>query len=88
MDAIFEFYPGFAKSKSLTVPTIRGNCSLHNGLTIHGTGVNMTNGFRLSMAYDYMPDGIGLNGIQNILSDELTVKLTIEDLLNSDQQNH
>ena len=50
--------------------------------------LSVTNAFRRSMACGYMPDGIGFNGIQNILSDEQTIKLTIEDLLNNDQQNH
>lgn len=87
MDAIFEFYPKFAKSKSVAVPMKAGSCSFHNGLTIHGTGANMTNGLRRAMSCAYMPDGAFFNGIQNILSEEQVAKLNIGDLLNDDQQN-
>ncbi|MDP2335789.1 MAG: phytanoyl-CoA dioxygenase family protein [Bacteroidota bacterium] len=87
MDAIFEFYPQFINSKSVAVPMKAGSCSFHNGLTIHGAGANMTNGFRRAMTCAYMPDGAVFNGIQNILSDEQVAKLKIGDLLNDDEQN-
>lgn len=87
MDAIFEFYPQFKKSKSVAVPMKAGSCSFHNGLTIHGAGANMTNGFRRAMTCAYMPDGAIFNGIQNILSDEQVSKLNIGDLLNDNAQN-
>jgi ectoine hydroxylase-related dioxygenase (phytanoyl-CoA dioxygenase family) len=64
-----------------------GSCSFHNGLTIHGAGANMTNGFRRAMTYAYMPEGATLNGIKNILSDEQVGKLNIGDLLNDNNQN-
>ena len=75
MDAIFEFYPQFIKSKSVAVPMKAGSCSFHNGLTIHGAGANMTKGFRRAMACAYMPDGATFNGIKNILSDKQVAKL-------------
>ncbi len=87
MDAIFEFYPQFIKSKSVAVPMKAGSCSFHNGLTIHGAGANMTNGFRRAMACAYMPDGATFNGIKNILSDEQVTKLKVGELLNDDAQN-
>ena len=87
MDAIFEFYPQFIKSKSVAVPMKAGSCSFHNGLTIHGAGANMTNGFRRAMACAYMPDGATFNGIKNILSDEQVAKLKVGDLLNDEAQN-
>jgi len=87
MDAVFEFYPQFIKSKSVAVPMKAGSCSFHNGLTIHGAGANMTNGFRRAMACAYMPDGATFNGIKNILSDEQVAKLKNGDLLNDDVQN-
>ena len=87
MDAIFEFYPQFIKSKSVAVPMKAGSCSFHNGLTIHGAGANMTNGFRHAMACAYMPDGATFNGIKNILSDEQVAKLKVGDLLNDGTQN-
>lgn len=87
MDAIFDFYPQFINSKSVAVPMKAGSCSFHNGLTIHGAGANMTNGFRRAMTCAYMPDGAVFNGIKNILSDEQVAKLKIGDLLNDELQN-
>lgn len=87
MDAIFEFYPEFKDSKSVAVPMKAGSCSFHNGLTIHGAGPNMTNGFRRAMTCAFMPDGAVFNGIKNILSEEQVAKLKVGDLLNDDVQN-
>jgi len=87
MDAIFDFYPQFIRSRSVAVPMKAGSCSFHNGLTIHGAGPNMTNGFRRAMTCAYMPDGATFNGIKNILSDEQVAKLQVGDVLNDDTQN-
>lgn len=87
MDAVFDFYPQFIKSKSVAVPMKAGSCSFHNGLTIHGAGANMTNGFRRAMTCAYMPEDATFNGIKNILSDEQVSKLKIGDLLNDNNQN-
>ena len=87
MDAVFDFYPQFIKSSSVSVPMKAGSCSFHNGLTIHGAGANMTNGFRRAMTCAYMPDGATFNGIKNILSDEQVARLKVGDLLNDDGQN-
>ena len=87
MDAIFEFYPQLIKSKSVAVPMKAGSCSFHNGLTVHGAGANMTNGFRGAMTCAYMPDGAKFNGIKNILSDAQFAKLKVGDLLNDEFQN-
>ena len=87
MDAVFDFYPQFIQSKSVAVPMKAGSCSFHNGLTIHGAGANMTNGFRRAMTCAYMPDGAAFNGIKNILTDEQVAKLKIGDLLNDEAQN-
>lgn len=87
MDAVFDFYPQFIQTKSVAVPMKAGSCSFHNGLTIHGAGANMTNGFRRAMTCAYMPDGAKFNGIKNILTDEQVSKLKIGDLLNDEMQN-
>ena len=87
MDAIFDFYPQFITSPSVAVPMKAGSCSFHNGLTIHGAGANMTNGFRRAMTCAYMPDGARFNGIRNILRDEQVAQLNVGDLLNDEQQN-
>jgi phytanoyl-CoA hydroxylase len=86
MDAVFEMYPQFVKTKSVAVPMKAGSCSFHNGLTIHGAGANMTNGFRRAMTCAYMPDGAKFNGIKNILTDEQVSKLNIGDELNDEAQ--
>jgi phytanoyl-CoA hydroxylase len=87
MDAVFQTYPQFIKTRSVAVPMKAGSCSFHNGLTIHGAGANMTNGFRRAMTCAYMPDGAIFNGIKNILSDEQVAALRVGDLLNDDVQN-
>jgi phytanoyl-CoA hydroxylase len=87
MDEIFKFYPQFIHSKSVAAPMKAGSCSFHNGLTIHGAGANMTNGFRRAMTCAYMPDGAVFNGIQNILSAEQVAELKIGDVLNNEAQN-
>ena len=87
MDAIFDFYPTMKQSQSVAVPLKAGSCSFHNGLTIHGAGANMTNGFRRAMTCAYMPDGATFNGIKNILTDEQFNKLKPGELLNEESQN-
>ncbi len=87
MDAIFEMYPQFLNTESVSVPMKAGSCSFHNGLTIHGAGANMTNGYRRAMTCAYMPDGAVFNGIKNILTDEQVSNLKIGDLLNDPAQN-
>ena len=84
---IFNFYSQFRNAKSVPAVMKAGSCSFHNGLTIHGAGANMTNGFRRAMTCAYMPDGAAFNGIKNILSDEQVAKLNNGDLLNDELQN-
>jgi phytanoyl-CoA hydroxylase len=87
MDAVFSVYPEFISKPSVAAPMKAGSCSFHNGLTIHGAGANMTNGYRRAMTCAYMPDGARFNGIKNILTDEQLAKLTVGDLLNDEGQN-
>ncbi len=87
MDAVFAMYPQFIRTTSVAVPMKAGSCSFHNGLTIHGAGANMPNGFRRAMTCAYMPDGAKFNGIKNILTDEQVSKLNVGDLLNDEAQN-
>lgn len=87
MDAIFNFYPQFAKSRSVAAPMKAGSCSFHNGLTIHGAHANMTAGFRRAMTCAYMPDGNVYNGIPNILPEAYLQTIKEGDLLNDDHQN-
>jgi phytanoyl-CoA hydroxylase len=87
MDAIFDFYPQLRQSPSVAVPMKAGSCSFHNGLTVHGAGANMTNGFRRAMTCAFMPDGAVFNGNKNILTDEQVAKLAPGDLLIEEEQN-
>ena len=87
MNAVFEFYPEFAKTNPFCATMKAGTASFHNGLCIHGAGANMTPGFRRAMTCAYMPDGAMFNGIQNILTDEKVSTLNVGDLLNDDEQN-
>lgn len=87
MDSIFEAYPQFINTPSFMANMKAGDCSFHNGLTIHGAGANMTNGFRRAMTCAYMPDGNVFNGEANILPDKYLSTLKVGDLLNNDVQN-
>ena len=87
MNAIFDYYPAFQHTPSKAVPMKAGSCSFHNGLTIHGAGANMTNGFRRAMTCAFMPDGATFNGIPNVLPDEYVETLKVGDKLNNDALN-
>jgi len=87
MDSIFELYPECAKLGSVAAKMKAGSCSFHNGLTIHGAGANMTNGFRRAMTCAYMPEGNTFNGQANILPEAYLKTLQIGDKLNDDEQN-
>lgn len=87
MDGIFTVYPQLAKVNSVAAPMKAGSCSFHNGLTIHGAGANMTNGYRRAMTCAYMPDGNSYNGQPNVLPDAYVKTLTVGDKLNNDAQN-
>lgn len=87
MDGIFSVYPQFKNQKPVASKIKAGSCSFHNGLTIHGAGANMSNGYRRAMTCAYMPDGCTFNGQQNILSEEYYRSLNIGDPLNNNEQN-
>jgi len=87
MDGIFDAYPQFYHSKSVPSKLKAGGCSFHNGLTIHGAGANMTNGYRRAMTCAYMPDGNTFNGEPNILPKAYLDTLQVGDLLQNDEQN-
>ncbi len=87
MDGIFEIYPELAGIASVAAPMKAGSCSFHNGLTVHGAGANMTNGYRRAMTCAFMPDGNVYNGQPNVLPDEYAKTLKSGDPLNNDAQN-
>ncbi len=87
MVAMFAYYARLAKSESEAVPMKPGSGSFYNGLTIYGSGVNMTNGFWCAPAFAYMPEGRRFNFIQNIYQMSTVVKLNLKSLLMQEQQN-
>lgn len=87
MDALFKVHPDWAAQPSACAAMKAGSCSFHNGLTAHGAGANMTNGWRRAMTCAFMPDGSTFNGQQNILSREQFKKLTVGEVMNDDAQN-
>ncbi|WP_346238341.1 phytanoyl-CoA dioxygenase family protein [Niabella insulamsoli] len=87
MDGVFSIYPQFAHQKPVASKIKAGSCSFHNGLTIHGAGANMTNGYRRAMTCAYMPGGSRFNGQQNVLPEAYFQSLKVGDLLNNDEQN-
>ena len=87
MDGIFETYPTLTGMASVAAPMKAGSCSFHNGLTIHGAGANMTNGYRRAMTCAFMPDGNVYNGQPNVLPDEYAKTLKPGDALNDNAQN-
>lgn len=87
MGEIFNQYPSYGAKKPVPAILKAGSCTFHNGLTIHGAGVNMTPSTRKAMTCAYMPDGAIFNGKQNVLPNEYFKSLSIGDVLDNDEQN-
>ncbi|MEP6949679.1 MAG: phytanoyl-CoA dioxygenase family protein [Ginsengibacter sp.] len=87
MDSIFETYPQLKESPAVDAPMKAGSSSFHNGLTVHGAGANMTNGWRRAMTCAFMPDGNVFNGEPNILPEPYLSSLETGDQLNNNEQN-
>ena len=67
---LFNVYPEWKKMDATLVPVPAGSAVLHNGLTAHGAGVNMTSRPRRAMTCAYMPDGSTFNGQKNVLPED------------------
>ncbi len=87
MAALFDAYAEFKELNPVVGEMKAGMAAVHNGLTAHAAGPNMTPYWRRAMTCAYMPDGAKFNGIQNILSDEQVRNLNVGDLLNDEDQN-
>ncbi len=87
MDALFQHYPEFKSLEPVAAVMKAGDAGLHNGLTAHAAGPNMTPRWRRAMTCAYMPEGATFNGLQNILSQEQVAHLKLGDLLNDESQN-
>lgn len=84
---IFDLYPELKYKTPVMAEMKAGDCSFHNGFTIHGAGANMTPGWRRAMTCGYMPDGSTFNGTRNILSKEYFESLKVGDVLDNEEQN-
>lgn len=84
---LFKTYPEMTETDPVCVPMKPGDCSFHNGLTVHGAGANMTRKRRIAMTCAYMPEGSTFNGQQNILSDAYFNSLKRGDVLANDEWN-
>jgi ectoine hydroxylase-related dioxygenase (phytanoyl-CoA dioxygenase family) len=85
--ALFRVYPDFLKRGTVGVELPAGGCALHNGLTAHGAGANMTTGQRRAMTCAYMPDGSTYNGVTNILPESYSRTLKVGDRLENEELN-
>jgi len=84
---LFNAYPQFKDIEPAPAVMKAGMAGIHNGLTAHGAGANMTPYPRRAMTCAYMPDGERFNGQQNVLSKEYVETLKVGDLLNSEEHN-
>ena len=84
---LFRVYPEWRAISPVGGPCPAGSAVLHNGLTAHGAGANMTNKPRRAMTCAYMPDGATFNGVQNVLPPEYFSNLQVGDVLNDDTIN-
>lgn len=85
--SLFKAYPEWKEIEPVCAACPAGSAVLHNGLTAHGAGANMTNRPRRAMTCAYMPDGSTFNGTQNVLPNEYFSTLKIGDRLDSDEVN-
>jgi ectoine hydroxylase-related dioxygenase (phytanoyl-CoA dioxygenase family) len=84
---LFKVYPEWREINPVACPATAGSAVIHNGLTAHGAGANMTNRPRRAMTCAYMPDGETFNGVRNILPEAYFNSLQLGDVLNDDSVN-
>jgi phytanoyl-CoA hydroxylase len=87
LGALFEVYPEWRDVPAIPCPVPAGGAVLHNGLTFHGAGANMTPGRRRAMTCAYMPDGAVFNGQVNVLPPEYLATISVGDVLDNERQN-
>ncbi len=85
--ALFAVYPDWHDVAAVPCPIPAGGALLHNGLTFHGAGANMTPGRRRAMTCAYMPDGATFNGQPNVLPPSYLATLAVGDVLDNEDQN-
>ncbi|HLI00583.1 MAG TPA: phytanoyl-CoA dioxygenase family protein [Acidimicrobiales bacterium] len=87
LGALLDVYPEWREVAPVPCPVTAGGALLHNGLTFHGAGANMTPGRRRAMTCAYMPEGATFNGTQNVLPPAYFETLHVGDVLDNDEQN-
>jgi phytanoyl-CoA hydroxylase len=87
LGALFHIYPELAQIDPVFCPVPAGSAVVHNGLTAHGAGANMTPRRRFAMTIAYMPDGSTFNGQQDILTNAQVARLAVGDALEDEEQN-
>src|SRR5579862_5291067 len=87
MADLFKVYPEWRAIDPVAVPAKAGTAVLHNGLTAHGAGANMTNRPRRAMTCAYMPGGATFNGTRNILPESYFRTLKVGDVLDNNEIN-
>lgn len=85
--SLFDVYPDWRDVRAVACPVPAGGAVLHNGLTFHGAGANMTPGRRRAITCAYMPDGSTFNGQRNVLPDAYLARLKVGDVLDNEEQN-
>lgn len=81
LGALFEVYPQWKDVEPVFCPVPAGSAVVHNGLSAHGAGANMTPRRRFAMTVAYMPDGAVFNGKQDIYTTEEVAGLKVGDRL-------
>jgi phytanoyl-CoA hydroxylase len=66
---VLDSSPEWADIQPVCVPLPAGSVIWHNGLSVHGSGANMSRAERRALNLAFMPDGARYNGIPNILPD-------------------
>ncbi len=83
--ALFEQYPQLKQCEARPAEMKAGWAGVHNGLTAHAAGPNMTPQWRRAMIGAYMPDGATYNGKPSVLPVEQVAKLKVGDVLADEQ---
>jgi ectoine hydroxylase-related dioxygenase (phytanoyl-CoA dioxygenase family) len=85
--SLFEVYPEWGDLEPVPCPVRAGGAVVHNGLTAHAAGANMSPRRRFAVTIAYMPDGSTYNGQQDMLPAAYVERLAVGDRLDDDRQN-
>lgn len=89
LGALFDVYPEWSDIDPVAAPMRAGSAALHNGLTAHAAGANMTARSRRAMTLQFMPVGATFNGTPHdiVYSPEVLARLRVGDLLDDESIN-